>query len=91
MVQQKNGMESQLQSVGMVKMVLRDWEKLNDNSILFTRWRNKKNKDVVRTFHSGKLLNFFDVKNKNGYVRFEKEVNTKAQVLKLAKDYMKKN
>ena len=70
-------------------MAMKNWVKI-DSGAYSTSWKNKSNRDVVRAFYRKNSF-FYDVKNRDGYVLFEKETNSKSKALRLSKSYMRKN
>lgn len=72
-------------------MATKDWEKKpqysNSRQMV---WKNKKNGDLLRVYHKPGLK-FYDVRDKNGKIIYEKEFKTKYQAVSYAKKYMSRN
>ena len=69
-------------------MAMKDWRRTQGAGINQTIWVNKKNGDIVRAFHKGKLF-FYDVRDKDRFVMFENEAIDKKGAINLAKSYMR--
>lgn len=68
---------------------MKDWDKLNsycnEGQCI---WKNSESGDLVRVVHRDGLY-FYDVRNKDRYIMFEKGFKNKSQTLKFAKSYMR--
>ena len=64
-----------------------DYEKRTSGK-RFTLWRDKRNGDMVRAVHNGKLF-FYDVRDRDRFVIFEADAKSKTDAINKAKLYMR--